>query len=200
MGMATLRIPREQQIGFKKLIVLDDESVRALTSALRDEFPGLNNPDAISEMAASATGISSTDADELMGTLGALYVLRTRHESTIPDFVDDVCRALEETDVKELELSGDARERFKDRLALLLSVESISIESKAADLQYDNEHTYSMTLADFVSMVQENEKPPSNQKSLTERFNEAYDDETEEEEKELMQHVKEYHRRQLSDG
>jgi hypothetical protein len=140
--MATLRIPENQLGGFEKLIALDDEHVWALASALRDEYPGLNDSSALAEIASSAASISLADANDVVGVLVALYILRARHELSIPDFVEDVCKALDEADAEGLKLSGEDRDRFKDHLAGLLSIEPISVESKALDVQYENERTF----------------------------------------------------------
>lgn len=140
--MAALRIPQEQWAGFEKLVALDDESLRALASTLREEFPGLNKPDVLAEIASSATGISLADARDVMDILVTLYILRARQESPIPDFVEDVSQAMDEADAEGLKLSGDDRTRFKDRLAELLDIQSASVESKAADIQFENERTF----------------------------------------------------------
>ena len=114
----------------------------ALASSLRESFPGLNDQDALAEIASSATGMSASDATDMMGVLSTLYILRARRDSPIPDFVEDVAQALDEAGVEGLGLSNEDRERFKDRLAALLDVESASIESKAADVQFENERTF----------------------------------------------------------
>lgn len=140
--MATLRIPEEQQDGFKKLAALSDESVKALTLSLEERFPGLNDSETLADIASSATGISSADADAVMRVLTTLYVLRARREALIPAFVEDVAQAMDESDVEGLRLSDEDRARFKDRLAELLNVESVSTESKAIDVQYENDHVF----------------------------------------------------------
>ena len=140
--MVTIRIPEERQDAFRKLVTLSDENAMALASSLRESFPGLNDQDALAEIASSATGMSASDATDMMGVLSTLYILRARRDSPIPDFVEDVAQALDEAGVEGLGLSNEDRERFKDRLAALLDVESASIESKAADVQFENERTF----------------------------------------------------------
>lgn len=140
--MATLRIPPEQESGFEKLIALDDESVRALAATLREEFPGFNNHDALSEIASRATGISLAEASEVMGVLAALYLLQARSEVSTSEFVEDVCQALDEADTEVLRLSGEARDHFKGRLTELLNIESVGVESKAVDVQHEAERTF----------------------------------------------------------
>lgn len=140
--MATIRIPQDQWTGFEKLVALDDESVRTLATALREDFPGLSNPPALAEMASRAVGISLADAEDVMGVLATLYILRARRESPIPDFIEELYQALDEAGTEGLAFSEYDRARFGDRLALLLDVESISVESKAVDVQYDNERTF----------------------------------------------------------
>lgn len=140
--MATLKIPQEQWAGFEKLVALDDATLRTLATALREQFPGLNKPDVLAEIASSAANISSADANDMMEVLITLYILRSRQESPVPDFVKDVSRAMDETEAEGLKLSGDDRDRFQDRLAELLSIESATVESKAIDVQFENEHTF----------------------------------------------------------
>src|SRR5215208_1988902 len=137
MDMATLRIPQEQWAGFEKLVAVDDESLRALASTLREEFPGLNKHDALAELTSRATSISYADARDVMGVLTTLYLLRARQETSIPDFVEDVLQAMDQANAEELKLSGNVRDRFRGRLADLLNVQSASVESKAVDVQFE---------------------------------------------------------------
>lgn len=113
-----------------------------MVSLLREEFPGLNDSDALAELASRATDLSSEDASDIVEVLTTLYILRARHESSIPDFVEDVGRALAEAEGEELKLSGEDFDRFKDRLTELLGVELFGIESKALDVQFENERTF----------------------------------------------------------
>lgn len=140
--MATLRIPKEHQGGFKKLVVLvDNDSVQELLSALREVPPVLYGSELSSKVASRVDTIPRSDIDDVMEVLLPLYILRARYESSAPDFVEDVCRAMDRSSDKGLRLSGEDRERFKDRLIELLDVESINLGVRAQEVLFEDEHS-----------------------------------------------------------
>lgn len=140
--MATIKIPQEQLSGFRKLVALNNESAQDITAALKEEFPGLSDSEALTEIVSRAANIPSPDASEIAQVLTALYMLRARRETSIPEFVEDVILALDESGDEELELPEEKRSRFKQQLAELLSVEAFSTESKAVDVQFENDRTF----------------------------------------------------------
>jgi hypothetical protein len=140
--MVTIRIPQEQLSGFRKLVALDSESVRNIAAALKEDFPGLGDSDALTHKVSGAADIPSPDAREIVQVLTSLYMLRARREALVPEFVQDAIEALDESGNEELKLSEEERIQFKEKLAELLSVEEFSTESKAVDVQFENDRTF----------------------------------------------------------
>lgn len=72
-------------------------------------------------------------------------------------------------------------------------------DAVAARLKVTPDQLYSMTFGDFIAKHEESERRPEKRKGLVEKFNEAYDEDAEREDKEFVKHLKRYHRRQFSD-
>lgn len=141
--MATLRIPKEHQGGFKKLVgLVENDSVQELLSALREIPPILYGSGLPSKVASRVDTIPRSDIDDVMEVLLPLYLLRARYESSAPDFAEDVCRAMDRSGNEELQLLDKERERFKDCLIELLSVDSINLGVKAQEVLFENEHSF----------------------------------------------------------
>jgi hypothetical protein len=144
-SMVALSIPRGYESQFETFtgVVLNDESIRELLSVLREEDSVFNAHELTSRVAAKVDSIELSDVEDTMQILVSLYLLRARYESPIHEFAEDICRAMDESSVEALRLPSEERNRFKDHLIELLDLESISIGTKAIDLQYENEHTFS---------------------------------------------------------
>jgi hypothetical protein len=143
--MVALRIPRGYESQFKTFtrILLNDESAQELLRALGEEISVTDTPQLPSRVAEKVGTISPSDVEEVMQILISLYLLRSRHDSPIPEFAEDISRAMDESEVEEVRLSGEERNRFKSRLIELLDLESLGVGAKAIDLQYENERTFS---------------------------------------------------------
>lgn len=143
--MAAFTIPRGHQTRFKvfKRVVLDNKSVQELLLVLGEETSVIEDPELSSKIASRVTTISPRDIDDVIEVLIVLYLLQARYESPVSEFAEDICRAMDESDVEELRLSDDERSRFKDRLIELLHLEAVSVGAKAIDLQRENERTFS---------------------------------------------------------
>lgn len=138
----SLRIPSGYEGGFLKLLALTDEDVSALSSQLANEPPTLGYRELLHETASGLSDLPLEDADEVAEVLFAMYSIRSDYpRSSLPEFVEGVLRAMDESEVKDLELSGEDRDRFKDHLVTLLGANSITVGMKANELLVEYEHT-----------------------------------------------------------
>jgi hypothetical protein len=140
--MARLRIPREGEIGLKKLAALDDDSVRELASTLREIPPLLSPTELYSKVASKVDTIPRRDIDDIVGVLLPLHLIRERRNVSLPEIAEDVCQSMDSGDDSELRLSGEDRERFKNNLIELLNVESVRLGSKALEMLFENQRSF----------------------------------------------------------
>lgn len=134
-------IPQGYEGDFVQLRGLGDESIEELLSVLNDEPPALSHYELAERIYPKVNSIPRDDLVSIMRTLFALYSLRARAGLSVLDFARDILRAIDENGSADLELSGQDRERFEDRLVQLLGVDNIDIGLKANDLLTDHEHT-----------------------------------------------------------
>lgn len=140
--MATLRIPRENEKGLKKLNTLNDDAIRELVSALRDVSPVLSSVGLSSKVASKIDTVPRSDIDEIVGVLLPIYLLRERQEISTPEIAEDVCQAMDRSNDEELRLSGQNRDRFKRHLIELLDVESVRVGAKGLEVLFENQHSF----------------------------------------------------------
>lgn len=143
--MATLTIPKPYRTNFKALkrLLLDDESAAKLLSVLREETIVLDSPDLSPKLVSEVPAISESEIDDIIEVLLSLYLLRTRNDyPPVSDFAEDICRAMDQSDIEELRFHGKERDRFKGRLIEFLEVDSVSVGAKALDIQHENERIF----------------------------------------------------------
>jgi hypothetical protein len=140
--MAELSIPPEFEQGFIALRHLDEDQVQELASALKGEQATLRRTDLRRRVRERVSGIAPDEVNGVLIALVSLYPLRDDMASPIPDVLDAICDAMEESDNDELHFSGQAdRTRFKDKLILLLDTESLEVTAKATNLLTEFERT-----------------------------------------------------------
>jgi hypothetical protein len=140
--MAPLRIPKENEVGLKKLAALDDESVRELASTLREVSPVLSPTELSSKVASEVDTIPRRDIDDIVGVLLPLYLVREAREASTPEIAEDVCQFMDQSDDNELRLSSNDRARFKTYLVELLDVETVRLGSKALEMLFENQRSF----------------------------------------------------------
>lgn len=136
-----LRIPERYHTGFVMLAGLKDEVFQGLLSVLSREHPAVNYLELSSRISEKIEAIPPDNIVGIIETLDALYGIRARLALPIPEFVEVVLRAMDESGVEELGLSGEDREHLKDRLVRLLDLDSLDATSKATDVLLEHEHT-----------------------------------------------------------
>lgn len=140
--MADLTIPEQYERGFIEIRGLEEDQVRELVSALKDEPPMLNRADLQQRVGQKVSPDLSSNLDEIMETLISLYALRDSMGLALPDFVEAVTGMVDESGTEELEFAREEeRERFEATLVQLLGLDSLSIAARAADILYERERT-----------------------------------------------------------
>ena len=141
--MVRLSIPPEFEQGFVELRQLEENQVRALASALGEQQPTLRRSDLRRRVGERVRDtIEPDDLSEVLATLYSLYPLRDDTGLPMPDVVDAICDAMQESYVEELRFSDeDERARFKGMLLELLDVDSLDITARATDLLWEHERT-----------------------------------------------------------
>ena len=141
--MVQLSIPPEFEQGFVELRQLREDQVRALASALKDQRPTLRRSDLRRRVGERVSDtIAPDELSEVLATLYSLYPLRDDTGQPMPDVVDAICDAMDESYVDELHFSGeDDRSRFKGRLLELLDADSLDVTARATDLLWEHERT-----------------------------------------------------------
>lgn len=134
-----LRIPDEYRSGFARLIRLENGAFQELFSAVRDEPPAISYRELSSRIASKTSIRSAGDVRDILETLDSLYQVRGETNLDLPDFAQVVARAVEEDE--SLDLPAETRERFVERMTLLLDLDTLEATSKAFDVMNEHEHT-----------------------------------------------------------
>lgn len=137
-----LRVPRQYEEGLAKIRGLSDESAQELLSALRKTPPTYNQESLSTAIAEMVDTIAASDVGEVVPALLSLYSYRDYSQLEIWDVARGVAQGLEENESKLLRLSADDRPSFEERLAQLLSIDSLGVTVRAGMLSLENEHTF----------------------------------------------------------
>jgi hypothetical protein len=122
-----LTIPKAHQPLLNKIRLLSEESLQALVTALSR-----------SPVSTEVYGLSTEDAEAIQEVVIELYRVREFLDMEVPEFALDIATALQET---ESFPSTEVR-AFVERLSKLLSIESVTITSKAASLKVEYERRF----------------------------------------------------------
>jgi len=91
--------------------------------------------------APSVEGVSPVDAQQIMDTLRWMYETRVAAEVPVPEFIDDVCEALAEY----RELTADAELGLRQKLSMVLDLESLNVRAKALILYGEHANVFCST-------------------------------------------------------
>ncbi|SRR6266404_3042059 len=141
--MAEITIPEPYESGLATIVGLSDDSVSELVSALRT-IPAKLFPYTLAhEISPNVQSIPVDDLREVIETLQSLYLTKVYHEVPANVMADDIAEAATENGLSEqLKLSGLDRDKFRDRLATLLSIESLEILAKALGILRNNQNVF----------------------------------------------------------
>ncbi|MBZ5526227.1 MAG: hypothetical protein LAP21_28755 [Acidobacteriia bacterium] len=148
--MARLNIPVRYRDGVAQIRKLDDESVRQIRAAFDGAFTGRNMDEVATTTPndAAMTAITALPARDLIDfkpigqALAALYSVKSQRDTTVEEFVEDICDAAEDFDSEELRLPHSERDQFRDKLLTLLNADLFALAAKAYDLKTDDERIF----------------------------------------------------------
>lgn len=141
--MAEITIPELYESGLAIIVGLSDDSVSELVFAL-ETIPSKLFPYTLAhEIAHSVQSIPVDDLSEVIETLQSLYLTRVHHEVSAEEMADDIAEAATENGLSEqLRVSGLDRDKLKDRLTRLLSIEALEILAKALGILRNNQTVF----------------------------------------------------------
>ena len=140
--MAELTIPERHKSGLIKLLRLPDNLIDQIISAFEGVTPKFH-PEALSEEVISKVkGVSSDDLIEITNALLSLNSHRVRDDTSSEELAGEVVRAILETEIKDIKLSVDNQESFKQRLIRFFNIEPLVIAAKATDVLLSHENVF----------------------------------------------------------
>lgn len=136
--MAEITIPEPYVAGLKIILSLSNESTAELVSALQ-RIPAKVFPYALAnEIASNVRGIPLDDLSKVIETLQSLYFSNLDYEAPAEIMAEDVSQVAAQKEA----LSKEDREKFRDRLAKLLDIESLRIVTKALRVLRNNQNVF----------------------------------------------------------
>lgn len=120
----------QEEVG--EILALDPESFSTLVSALKETRLTVIPSTLALELAPKVQTISQRHLEEIVTLLLSLCSLRDQFDSSTREVSESASRAIREA-------SDEDRERIKDRLVELLSLESLNIVAKSGSLQTNQE-------------------------------------------------------------
>lgn len=141
--MAALKIPKQFEQGVVKILNLPDGVAAALISALQT-LPLSLKPKVMSlSISEKIKDLSEADIEQIMLTLTSLYMAQANLGMSAPEFLDGLIKAIEESPSKPANFTKDVRDKFKQRLADLLNIDSFGATIKAQEVLH--EHQYALS-------------------------------------------------------
>ncbi len=126
--MADLTIPKEHQPLLDRIRTMPEETLHALVSGLERSPRG----------ASSVQGLTPDEAEAIQEVVIELYRVREFLDMEVPEFTSGIAASLQEVGAfPDTELPP-----FEQRLAKLLTIESVSLASKAASLKAEYERRF----------------------------------------------------------
>ena len=140
MILPNLNIPDRYQRGVRLIESLDISSIDAISEALRLAPESLSAIEIASELQKSQPALPKEDVVDVIRTLKAFHTVRNKTEVSLEAFVRDVADSLDDIEGKVFEEQQKAA--FSKRLVSLLTIENLSISSKARTLQTEGERAF----------------------------------------------------------
>ena len=129
-----LTIPKQHRDGIARIQDLDAPTVERLHAAISGSVASLGPTQMSATLLPPISVAGIENAKQLADTISALYRVKSANDVTIEEFADSVCDAVG--------LSGSERDRLRTNLLALLSIEKLSLNAKAVDLQTEDERTF----------------------------------------------------------
>lgn len=136
--MPALEIPKKYERGFAVIKSLSDSDVDQVLETLKTASPRSEPADVLPSLRARLPELSEDDGQKFLEALYSLYSFRSRSDAPIDEFVGDLSEAIRESENKDVQTSDpDELAMLGSRLRSLLTVRSLSIQSKARVLRTD---------------------------------------------------------------
>lgn len=165
--MADLTVPKEHQPILSRIRTMPETTVRALVSALEG-----------SSSVPSVQRLSSDETEAIQDVLMDLYRVRGFVDMEVPEFVSNIALSLQEAErFPDAELPA-----FEERLTRLLTIESVSIGSRAASLktEYDRRFCAARLMTDARPIYGTDPAMPPSAVMITHTLRISYHDDTSE--------------------
>lgn len=139
--MMSFTIPKQYQEGLAQLLTLSGEEIESLRQALKD-VPGALKATTLKSKLASESSIPLEKIDEIINTLLSLYSLRSYLDLSIPEFLEQLTQAMEQSGNDKLQLPSQNHDLFKAHLMSLLDSRALTITAKAPEVWFDHKYAF----------------------------------------------------------
>jgi hypothetical protein len=141
--MPRYTIPNAYADGIAAIRREPEEAIRAILAALSTVSPSLGTSSITGAISAVVASVPQSEIEVIVEAVFSLYNAFDSSDIAIELFVQEICKAMEDSKNKDLHFDGDSdRERFKNRLTQLLSVETFRLASKALSLRNECAHIF----------------------------------------------------------
>ena len=145
--MANFSIPERYRYGVSKIRDLDMDTARSLREALDKSVFNEERPEAMAVATSALESVSqssgsTSDFKKISEALVSMYLVKSRRDTSLEEFVNRVADALEELSDTSLRLEAGERESFKEKLQILLGAEVFGVMSKVSDLRTEGERIF----------------------------------------------------------
>jgi hypothetical protein len=158
--MASVTIPESVVAGFTKIATLPEESFQEIISALRNIPLSIRQYRVFDAEGFAPQGIPPEEAKIIADAVFPLYRGLSTSKVALDTYVTDLSRSLRDAkpDGAEWLSSDDDFERFRERLARVLSVDSVKLVAKAHEVLVHHGNTFSTAriLSDIRPVFGEN--------------------------------------------
>jgi hypothetical protein len=137
-----LEIPKKYHEGLFKISQLEDETVQTIRRVL-DAAP-VSEDSSPRSMLSAISSLAQEETKNLRSVVEAIFALyrvRVANDVQIEMFVDDVADAMADVEA-EHRIPESERESFREKLRILLGADSLTLLSKAMDLQTSDERSF----------------------------------------------------------
>ena len=151
--MASLSIPQQVASGLTKIALLPEGAFQELLGALESIPLKIKQHGIFDDSSLNLKTIPTDDMKEIKEALFPLVAGQGTSTTPVSDYVDSIADSLKESDEEGVEWahSEETLSRFKERLALLLSIKSLRLVGKARNILFRNAQTF--TSARIVSDI-----------------------------------------------
>jgi hypothetical protein len=132
--MPKLNIPNRVKPNITKIQQLTDEEIAKFRNAELKASSMDSSSLATSKIISTVSEVEIPDAKEIAKTIIELYKVKAEGDSTLNEFVEDIC--------EDMKVIGDERDKLNKNLMELLNINTIELSAKAEILQSEDEHTF----------------------------------------------------------